>query len=111
MGTYLIVEPERSAQWSPKSSPTGARRAAPLSRGTGPEHSLIERVTGDASTQRRDAPRDGHGRGIQLRQSPYHRWPTDWPPIANALLAAAEISGSKLVTLNNLYATDVRPGR
>jgi nucleoside-diphosphate-sugar epimerase len=34
----------------------------------------------------------------------YHRWPTDWPPIANAILAAAEASGSKLVTLNNLYA-------
>jgi nucleoside-diphosphate-sugar epimerase len=35
---------------------------------------------------------------------PYHRWSTDWPPIANSILAAAQSSGSKLVTLNNLYA-------
>src|ERR1019366_3072104 len=34
----------------------------------------------------------------------YHRWPTDWPPIAASLLAAAESSGATLVTLSNLYA-------
>ncbi|MFD0568061.1 NAD-dependent epimerase/dehydratase family protein [Kitasatospora gansuensis] len=33
----------------------------------------------------------------------YHRWPTDWPPIANALLDAAESSGAVLVTTGNLY--------
>ncbi len=33
----------------------------------------------------------------------YHRWQTDWPPIADALLAAAEQTGSVLVTLSNLY--------
>lgn len=32
---------------------------------------------------------------------PYHRWPTDWPPIAGNLLAAAR--GKTLVTLSNLY--------
>ena len=35
---------------------------------------------------------------------PYHRWLTDWPPIATALLRAAESSGATLVTLSNLYA-------
>ena len=35
---------------------------------------------------------------------PYHRWMSDWPPIANALLHAAEVSGATLVTLSNLYA-------
>ena len=34
---------------------------------------------------------------------PYHRWASDWPPVANALLAAAESSGAVLVTLSNLY--------
>ena len=34
---------------------------------------------------------------------PYHRWPTDWPPVANALLAAAESSGAVLATTGNLY--------
>ncbi len=33
----------------------------------------------------------------------YHRWPTDWPPIAASLLGAAERSGAVLVTLSNLY--------
>ncbi|HEX6194996.1 MAG TPA: NAD-dependent epimerase/dehydratase family protein [Jiangellaceae bacterium] len=34
---------------------------------------------------------------------PYHRWPTDWPPIASALLAAAEAAGAGYVILGNLY--------
>lgn len=34
---------------------------------------------------------------------PYHRWATDWPPIAAALLAAAERTGAVLVTMGNLY--------
>ncbi|MBK9157396.1 MAG: NAD-dependent epimerase/dehydratase family protein [Micropruina sp.] len=34
----------------------------------------------------------------------YHRWDTEWPPLANAALAAAERSGAVLVTTSNLYA-------
>jgi nucleoside-diphosphate-sugar epimerase len=33
----------------------------------------------------------------------YHRWVTDWPPIATALLTAAERTGAALVTMGNLY--------
>ncbi len=33
----------------------------------------------------------------------YHRWPTDWPPVAAAILTAAERSGAVLVTMSNLY--------
>jgi nucleoside-diphosphate-sugar epimerase len=33
----------------------------------------------------------------------YHRWATDWPPVAAALLAAAERTGAVLVTMSNLY--------
>jgi nucleoside-diphosphate-sugar epimerase len=33
----------------------------------------------------------------------YHRWETDWPPVAAALLAAAERTGAVLVTMSNLY--------
>ncbi|MGK5111071.1 MULTISPECIES: NAD-dependent epimerase/dehydratase family protein [unclassified Geodermatophilus] len=33
----------------------------------------------------------------------YHRWPTDWPPVAAALLEAAERTGAVLVTMSNLY--------
>ncbi len=33
----------------------------------------------------------------------YHRWATDWPPVAAALLTAAERTGAVLVTMGNLY--------
>src|SRR5918994_7385023 len=33
----------------------------------------------------------------------YHRWATDWPPVAAALLTTAERTGAVLVTMSNLY--------
>ncbi|MGY1602877.1 NAD-dependent epimerase/dehydratase family protein [Geodermatophilus sp. SYSU D00815] len=33
----------------------------------------------------------------------YHRWATDWPPVAAALLTAAERAGAVLVAMGNLY--------
>ncbi|WP_336204700.1 NAD-dependent epimerase/dehydratase family protein [Nonomuraea sp. LPB2021202275-12-8] len=33
----------------------------------------------------------------------YHRWLTDWPPMAESFLAAAEATGAVLVMLGNLY--------
>ncbi len=33
----------------------------------------------------------------------YTRWPTDWPPLADALIRAAESSGAVLATVSNLY--------
>jgi nucleoside-diphosphate-sugar epimerase len=33
----------------------------------------------------------------------YHRWQTDWPPVAAAVLLAAERSGAVLATASNLY--------
>ncbi len=74
-------------------------------RGAGPVHPLIERVTGDASDPAIVARHASGTDAIFNCANPaYHRWPTDWPPIANAILAAAEASGANLVTLNNLYA-------
>jgi hypothetical protein len=70
-------------------------------RGLGPEHPLIERVVGDTA----DA--DGLTRLAQRAQTlinttwpPYDRWPTDFPPIAAGLLAAAERTGA------NYFGTD-----
>lgn len=34
---------------------------------------------------------------------PYHSWPTDWPPLAGSLLAAAASSGAPLVITGTLY--------
>ena len=33
----------------------------------------------------------------------YHRWETDWPPLASSLLTSAERTGAVLVTMANLY--------
>lgn len=33
----------------------------------------------------------------------YHHWDRDWPPVANAILDAAEDTGAGLVTVSNLY--------
>ncbi|OKK02569.1 NAD-dependent epimerase [Streptomyces sp. CB03234] len=34
---------------------------------------------------------------------PYHRWASEWPPLAASLCAAAEATGAVLVMLGNLY--------
>ncbi|MFE1769676.1 NAD-dependent epimerase/dehydratase family protein [Streptomyces sp. NPDC059008] len=34
---------------------------------------------------------------------PYHRWASQWPPLASSLCAAAEATGAALVMLGNLY--------
>jgi nucleoside-diphosphate-sugar epimerase len=74
-------------------------------RGTGPEHTLIERITGDASDPSTVTRHSVGAEAIfNCANPPYHRWSSDWPPIANAILAAAQANASKLVTLNNLYA-------
>lgn len=38
-----------------------------------------------------------------LNPAHYHRWPQEWPPMATALLTAAERTGAVLVTASNLY--------
>ena len=73
--------------------------------GTGPDHPSIERIAASAS-DREFVTRHAAGASaiFNCANPAYHRWPTDWPPIAEALLAAAEASASNLVTLSNLYA-------
>lgn len=34
---------------------------------------------------------------------PYHRWASDWPPLATSVCEAAEATGAVLVMLSNLY--------
>ena len=47
---------------------------------------------------------DGASAIFNCVNPPYHRWMTDWPPIAAAILDAARRSGAVLTTLSNLYA-------
>jgi nucleoside-diphosphate-sugar epimerase len=72
--------------------------------GSGPEHELISKVradAGDAGRMRELA--TGAAVVYNCVNPPYHRWATDWPPVAQALLAAAESSGAVLATAANLY--------
>lgn len=66
--------------------------------------STVERVAADAT----DADRltelaAGADALYNCANPPYHRWPELWPPLASALLSAAERTGAVLVTMSNLY--------
>jgi nucleoside-diphosphate-sugar epimerase len=73
--------------------------------GSGPTGEGISRRQGDAAD---DAFLTGVTRGadalFNCANPQYHRWLTDWPPIAGSLLATAGNTGATLVTLSNLYA-------
>jgi nucleoside-diphosphate-sugar epimerase len=72
--------------------------------GSGPSHPAITLTTADASSPA-DMVRiaDGAVAIYNCANPAYHRWLTDWPPIAQALLSAAEHSDAVLVTASNLY--------
>ncbi len=72
--------------------------------GSGPEHPNIERVAADASDAavlRRLA--RGSSVVYNCANPLYHQWPQVWPPLANALLGAAESAGAVLAITGNLY--------
>lgn len=72
--------------------------------GSGPVHPAVERLAADAA----DAARlteltRGAAVLYNCANPPYHRWNTDWPPLAAALLTAAEHADAVLVTMGNVY--------
>jgi len=72
--------------------------------GRGPSHPGVENVAADAARPGALAPLvTGADAVYNCANPPYHRWAADWPPLAAALLAAAERSGAVLVTTSNLY--------
>ncbi|HXW44180.1 MAG TPA: NAD-dependent epimerase/dehydratase family protein [Streptosporangiaceae bacterium] len=72
--------------------------------GSGPEHPAIERVAADATDAEHLAKLASGAVALYNCASPqYHQWFTDWPPLAAALLSAAEQSGAVLTTMSNLY--------
>jgi nucleoside-diphosphate-sugar epimerase len=69
-------------------------------RGSGPDGT--ERVAADATAGLTELTEDAVA--LYNCASPaYHRWLTDWPPLASALLTAAERSGAVLASVSNLY--------
>ena len=72
--------------------------------GSGPAHTLVTKVAGDAA----DADLvSRHATGAAAIHNcvnpPYTKWDTVWPPIHRALMAAASRTGAVLVMMDNLY--------
>ncbi|WP_431904257.1 NAD-dependent epimerase/dehydratase family protein [Micromonospora carbonacea] len=82
----------------------GERVRVVTRRGAGPEHPAVERVAADAADpDRLAALADGAVALYNCANPAYHRWATDWPPLAAALLTAAGRAGAVLATVGNLY--------
>lgn len=73
--------------------------------GRGPERHGITRVAADAAVPGVLAREAAGAVAIHNCANPpsYEHWAAQWPPLAAALLAAAEESGAVLVTMSNLY--------
>jgi nucleoside-diphosphate-sugar epimerase len=52
----------------------------------------------------KDVTRDASTVYFCLNASNYHRWPQEFPPLQDAVVAAASAAGARLVALENLYA-------
>ncbi|HWH01725.1 MAG TPA: NAD-dependent epimerase/dehydratase family protein [Pilimelia sp.] len=82
----------------------GARVRVVTRRGGGPEHPGVERVAADAADPVRLRELTAGAAVLYNCANPaYTRWPTDWPPLAASMLAAAEHSGAVLAVTGNLY--------
>jgi nucleoside-diphosphate-sugar epimerase len=64
----------------------------------------VEVVAGDASNPE-FCTRAAHGADVlyQVLSPPYHRWPVEFPALQTAVLAAAQATGARLVSLENVY--------
>jgi nucleoside-diphosphate-sugar epimerase len=72
--------------------------------GSGPDRAGVERVAADATdAERLTTLAHGATALYNCANPPYHRWLSDWPPLASSLLTAAERTGAGLVTMGNLY--------
>jgi nucleoside-diphosphate-sugar epimerase len=67
-------------------------------------HPGITHIAADASDARAlSALAPGAGTIINCAMPAYDRWPEEFPPIASAVLRAAEAAGADVVTLSNIY--------
>ncbi|MBS2533831.1 NAD-dependent epimerase/dehydratase family protein [Catenulispora sp. NF23] len=73
-------------------------------RGSGPAHERIELVRADATDSSRLIELTaGTAAVFNCAMPPYNRWPSEFPPLARALLAAVERTGTDYVMLGNTY--------
>ena len=79
-------------------------RVRVLSRSGGTSTDAVEHRRVDAGDARALTEATAGAAALYNAVNPeYHRWTTDWPPVAAALLTAAERTGAVLVTMSNLY--------
>ncbi|MCP4957958.1 MAG: NAD-dependent epimerase/dehydratase family protein [Actinomycetia bacterium] len=72
--------------------------------GSGPDHANINKVAADAADPAKlTAIADGATAIYNCANPPYHKWATDWPPISDSTIGAAEATGARLVIMGNLY--------
>ena len=82
--------------------------------GSGPDHPNIERIAADVGDRPRLAElAEGCTTVFNCGNPPYPKWAEQWPPMTDSIIAACAHSGSRLVTLSNLYgyAADSSPMR
>ena len=72
--------------------------------GSGPNVPGVRRIAGDAAhLDSLLAAAPSAAALYNCANPPYHRWATDWPPLAAAMLAYAERTGAVLAICSNLY--------
>ena len=72
--------------------------------GSGPTHKNIKLFAADVSDLSKLLEIAPNAAAIyNCVNPPYHRWATEWPPIAASFLSYAEKTGAVLVTCSNLY--------
>ncbi|GAA3812540.1 NAD-dependent epimerase/dehydratase family protein [Sphaerisporangium flaviroseum] len=105
MGKHVVVGAGQVGSQLAESLAAEGHEVVVVTRsGSGPAVPGVTRTAADAGDGNRLT---GLARGADALYNcvnpQYHRWAQDWPPIATALLAAAQESGAVLVTLGNLY--------
>jgi nucleoside-diphosphate-sugar epimerase len=79
--------------------------------GSGPEHPLVGRVTGDASDARRLTELTAGAEVIYNCANPkYTEWEQKWFPMNDAMIAAAQASDAVYAITGNLYVYGRQPG-
>ena len=79
--------------------------------GTGPAHPLIERVAADATDADRLTELTRDAVALYNCANPkYTQWEALWPPLAGAMLTAAQRTGAVLAITGNLYVYGPVPG-
>ncbi|GAB1640370.1 NAD-dependent epimerase/dehydratase family protein [Krasilnikovia sp. MM14-A1259] len=77
--------------------------------GTGPERPLIERVAADASSDRLTALTAGAEVLYNCANPRYTEWEKLWPPMNDAMIAAARSAGAVYAITGNLYGYGPQP--